>query len=396
MKCASRIVCLIVIGTLACSGTAEGLPPRPNSQPPPPVQPLSFRCQLEVDGKPTVVEVALQIPSLASAAELDQVVALPAPLAPIRLKRYLPRAVCEQRMVLDKGDGANPAIELFVGGPTQSYRQWLVANDIERNRLISLVGKWRYMAVADKAQRDELFGRFKGELSREPVLSIGKSDGGSSTEMPAKPATSRKLNDLNCTIHVREFYPHFGIDGQTDKPTNVSDRRMNPAVLLEVEHGDRREQRWVFARFPAFRVDKSEQLPFRITLDCPMGQRTDTPDFALVTIGTAEHELWRHEGDKSTHKPIALNEPVEVPGSPYAFHMTRFEPSARLIEEYRPTDERRAVAALQIETNDTSAPPTRLWLEKGRQRIISTEKGPMTVAFGLGPMPSSGGRKWPH
>lgn len=379
-----------LIGVFSALSSASAYPPDDQARPPRHDQKLFLQCRLDALEKPIAVEVGLELPSQATETELDQRVELPAPLAPIRVTRYFPRAVCEQSFAPVDGTGADPAIELSINGPAQSFQNWLVGNDAARNRLISLIGKWRYMAVADKGQRDGLFTHFQQELNRAPTLSISRADGSGLHNLPAKPDTVRALDDLECRIQVRSFYPHFHLDRGTNTPANLSDRRLNPAALVEIEHGGRKETRWIFARFPGFRPDKSERLPLRITLDCPAEPRGTTPDFALVTVGGTSHELWEHRGAESVSRPLAVDERVEVPGSRYTFHISQFVPSGRLIEEYRPADGALSVSALQIEAIDASGEKSVIWLEMGKPRIISTARGPMAVVFGPRPAESHG------
>lgn len=60
--------------------------------------------------------------------------------------------------------------------PSQSSRAWLVANSLDRNRLTSLVAGWRYVAVNDEKDRDELFQEFETELTRPPLLLLEPND----------------------------------------------------------------------------------------------------------------------------------------------------------------------------------------------------------------------------
>lgn len=340
---------------------------------------LHFRLDAEED--PIDLEVALELSSPTVESRLDQVVELPLPLPAFRVTRYLPRAGRSQRFVPDDGRDARPGIELSIDGPKRSYRQWLVANDDERNRLMSLIGTWRYMAVADRKLREGLFAQFENELVRKPTLLIRREEGDEPHELPARAGVTGTFDELGCTVRVKRFYPHFGIDAATGKPGNQSDRHRNPAALLELTFDGQTEESWVFARFPGFKKDESRTSRFHITLDCPLKRDNNLPDFALVTVGRDSHELWQHVNAKSVVRPISLGERIEVPASRHTFRIARFVPSGLLIEEYSPTSERDGVIALQMETEDSAGDRTIIWLELGRSRIIRTVRGPMTVRF---------------
>jgi hypothetical protein len=364
--------------------------------PPLPSQEFSILCRVKLNGEITEIQEPVKIPLATSPSDLDQTVNLPDPLPPIRLVRYLPRAVLKQKIVPDEKGEGQPAIMLFIEGPTQSFQRWLVADDPERNRLSSFIATWRYMAVEDRERRDELFRQFKTELTRPPVLIINRPDGTAAGELPAEPGTAEELKDLGCTVRVLRFLPHFGQEKEDGKIVNRSDRRLNPAALVEMEQGDRKEQRWVFAKFPDFKMGESQTLPLRVKLDCPAEKEGRAPDFVLVTVGRRENEVWRRLGSEVTARPLLLDQRTEVTGSQYTFRIGEYVRSGRLLEEYKAAEVRGAIPALQIETSDPSGARVSLWLGSDKPHIMPTEKGPMMVKFGPRSEQSSGGRQWSH
>ena len=382
VKTGKRFLHLTIIGALLAGTSAVAPAQGHRSHPPIPGQQFYVQCRVEAAGKSTLVEVPLEIPASTAPAEIDQVVELPAPPGALRLTRYLPRAKLEQRVIPDEHPAAQPAVLLAVDGPTQSHRLWLVANDSQRNRLVSLIGTWRYMSVADKEQRNELFRQFEEELTREPTLHVSRSDGSGSHALPARVGAARVFEALACQVRVHKFYPHFAFDRQTREPTNRSDQRLNPAALIEIEREGKKEKRWVFAKFPDFKAQEAQALPYRVTLDCPVAKTSATPDFVLLTVARTAHEVWaRHQGDISA-RPIAIEERVDIAGSRYSFQIARFIRSGRLIEEYRPSEAKDAVAVLRVATTDVSGEPLSVWVELGKQCAIPVEKGRLLVSFG--------------
>lgn len=386
--------CLATVCMIVASGWAQESSHEPATRPTvsrghgfhPPMtdQKLYFQCRpVEVkdkDAKP--IEVALRLPPPGTSGDLDQSLDLPAGMGRIRLTRYLPQAELTQEVVAVRDAAAKPALQVAIEGPTQSFQRWLIADDEERNRLISFIGTWRYMSVADKKQRDDLFAQFRDELTRRPTGVISGVDGKHAHKFPAEPGKTQDFDDLGCKVRVRSFFPHYALDDKSHQPVNQSEKRLNPAILVEIEYDGRKEERWVFARFPDFKARGAEQLPFRVALDCPIAKQGTAPDYLLVTLDRSTHEVWaRHEG-KTTARPIALEEPIDIVGSQYRFSLTRFVPSGRLIEEYHPVTGRGGVAALRIEVHAASEQMVPVWLELGRPRTISCRDGVVAVAFG--------------
>jgi hypothetical protein len=113
----------------------------------------------------------------------------------------------------------------------------------------------------------------------------------------------------------------------------------------------------------------------------------------VLAVGRKTLEVWaRYEGQTSA-KPLAAGEKVAIPGSQYVFYITEFVPSGQLVENYRPDDGRRAVAALRVEAKGALGKPVTLWLEPGRQRVVSTEHGPLAVSFNYGRASVPGGHE---
>lgn len=375
-------LCYLLLSAVFLTITGWAQPPGHGAHPPRPDQPLYLYCQIEIGKEIVETEVPLQLTSSLQQARLDQVVKVAPSVPPLHLKEYLPRAALDQHAIAVTGPDAGRAIQVSIDGPTQSFQRWLVANDEARNRLISLIGTWRYMAVDSPRQREDLFEQFKNELTREPRLLVERTDTGRSAEVPATAGTVWQLADLGCKVSVQTFLPDFAMDTKTGKPTKNSDKRVNPAALVDIEYKDKHEQRWAFAKFPGFRAGLEESLPFRVTLDCPLEKQSRTPDYLLMTVGHDAHEVWTREDDNTAVKRVSIDEKVPIAHSQYTFKIASYLPSARLAEEYRPSEDHSAVAALRVETTDSKGDPTVVWLEFGKQRLIPTEQGPMTAVFG--------------
>ncbi len=382
MKPIASYLCLGGLALLGGIAAAASPPSGHAVHPPMPGQEYSVQCRIETSDKPVAAEAPLKLASPTMATALDQAVELPAPLAPLKLKRYLPRAKLKQELLPDESRKSPPAIQIAVEGPKQSYQAWLIANDPERNRLVSLIGTWRYMVVDNPRQRDELFAQFEKELTREPTIIISRGKDGVRCELPLKIGEQQTAGDLGCKVRVRSFFGHFAMDDKSGKPVNASDKRLNPAALVEIEHDAGKEERWLFAKFPDFAKDKTSSNRYQVVLDCPIDKTRESPDFAIVTIGGSTHETWLRSKGKTTFRPAKPGARFEVPGSQYHFSMTQFVASGRLIEEYVAAETKDAQPALQFEAADASGSSVVAWLGLGKSRVISTTLGPMTVTFG--------------
>jgi hypothetical protein len=313
---------------------------------------------------------------------LDQSLRIPNGAA-LRLVRLLPHAVLHQDVVADDSETSGPAIHVAIEGPTQSVQRWLVAGDPERNRLSGYIATWRYMAVANQAERDELFGQFSTEFTRDPILRVTRSADGLVREVPAVVGQAYPLEDLGCHVRILQFLPDAAIQGTDTTPINRSSRRRNPAALVEVRAGGAVESHWAFAKFPDFAQRKDTTLPFRLSLDCPIEGSQTLPDFVMVSIAEGGHEVWTRVQGRIEAGTLDVNSPVQVAGSQYRFRVVQILNRGRIVEGYQADPANKAPPAIQCEYLDQAERSASLWVALGHQRRILTAKGAHTVSFEL-------------
>jgi len=379
---------LLVVST----SSLGAMPPGHGGHPPMPEQKFIIQCRMDAGPTPFNVEAEIKLPSAAEAASIGQDVKLPDGMGTLKLMNYLPRGELTQSVEHADDPKAPPAVQLTIGGPTQSLDRWLVAGDNERTRLTSLIGTWRYMAVENKSQRDELLQQFKTELTRDPTILVSPQEGkGPTVELVAKEGAAKEFKELACRVIVKKFFTHYGLDDKKKQPVNISDKRLNPAALVEIEHEGRTESRWVFSRFPAFGTGQVGALPFRIVLDCAADSKGTAPGFSLVTTARKTHEVWCRHLDKQSFQKLTKGEKVSVPGSQYKFHISVFEPTARLVEAYVASKSKTAAPALEVVFTPPGKSPMTVWLQLGKQHATPTTRGTLFLVFGPQPASPSGG-----
>lgn len=326
------------------------------------------------------IDVPLEMVTSEAPQTLDQAIALPAPREALTIRQYLPKAVMEQEVHPDESGKSPPAVELSIVGPKQSFRRWLAAGDPERNRLSSYIGTWRFMAVKSKDERDALWRQFETEFTRAPEIVVRGGGLGElgAQRIAAEVGRTYALDDQKGKITVKKFYPDCGMDRTTGEATNQSERRKNPAVLVEIEFAGLNESRWVFAKFPGFAPAQGHTLPYQVTLDCAVEPAEGSPDFAIVAVGD-QAELWTRSSGAAKTKPMATDEKVPVPETSYQFNVGRIVPSAAMKEIYKKDENGKA--ALEIEYKGGNGKADKVWIELGHTRSVATVDGPIMVTF---------------
>ena len=357
-----------------------------------------FRYRFEAEGIDATKETRIELPQkvATAGAELSQVIELPETLGTITLRRYLQRAWPDQIVVPDVNGEASAAVELSFKGLSRSYKRWLIADDVQRNRLASMVGRWRYVATRNQAHRDRVFAEFKGERSRKPNLLVSGPDKSNPQAWTFEVGEKSALGTQGVSIRVLRFVESFTIDRETNEVTSASSEYNNPAVQIEFTDGDKSARRWVFAKFPDFNMHDGDAIAIHVRLDCPIHQANPQPDFVVVTIGDSSHEIWSRIKGSVAVIPVALGETVPVAETGYVFSITRFVPSGRLVETYLPSERSGAVTSLQVEFDDDKGTTQTVWLEAGKPSTMTTNQGFLTLGFGRKSATAANTQQPPH
>lgn len=405
----------LVLHLLACGTAAQTVPPGHPSMGPKTALPWRLYLRLDTDGKTLPGLADLKLSRGAKAESTNRKLNLSNNWPEIRLRRFIPKAKLVQRFE-PAGDGPDEGstfdqftagIQLTIEGKGRAYRQWLVAGDEQRNRLVSLVATWRYMAVKDDAQRRELFDAFRGEEEGRPELIVSRPGATARERMAVHAGAEERFASMDVSLRVDAYYPHFGIDKESGQPKNLSDQTRNPAANVLIQMGEKTEQRWVFARFPDFHQGKGKRLPVDLRLEVPIHRTQHVPDFAIVSIGKDRQEVWRHVGGAHVVTPLKVGEEMTIPRQGHRFRIAKFVPRGRLVESYEPADEKRGVPAVQLSIRDRArdedgpqtseqSPRERLiWLQIDRPMFVRTQAGVLGLGFGARKPWAQGGMAHP-
>jgi hypothetical protein len=301
---------------------------------------------------------------------LDQQMTLDASGNILRLVRIIPRAARSQAVIPDAQGNSPPAIQLTVESGGQVDSAWLLSDSPTRNRLNSLIAHWRYASAANQTERDALFDSFKAELTRPPTVIVTANSGGEPKTVLAQRGKQLAFSALDCVVRVKDFMPHFAIDKATNEPVNQSNERVNPAALVEIEYRGKKTERWVFSRFPDWGAPAEGTYPVRVVLDSTLEASGKLPSFLIVTTAPDKHELWVRGPREHEAIPLSLDQKVPIRGTSYTFNISRFVPSAELVEAYSPSESRNSVAVLEFEHENAAGVKTTYWVElKGRVRV---------------------------
>jgi hypothetical protein len=84
------------------------------------------------------------------------------------------------------------------------------------------------------------------------LLTVPASEGQPAQDFVIKPGQQIEAPGTGLTIDILEYIPHYSIDSETKKITNLSNRPVNPAVRVAISDGLNKAERWLWAEFPEF------------------------------------------------------------------------------------------------------------------------------------------------
>jgi hypothetical protein len=208
-------------------------------------------------------------------AKLDGILPVMGTPIKVRVEQYLPNLEWETTAVKESGGGI--VAKLVVEGPAMEQDVWLSSSDQARQSISSSIGGVSIRALQDAETAEKLIGELTaGEAVG--ILSVWTDDNNKLFEYVAKPAEMIIVPNSKYKLSVLEYLPHYSIDTETKKVTNLSDRPINPAIKVSVMDGGDTYERWLWSKFPSSPHREAESV-LRMT-------------FADLNLGGAEGQYF--------------------------------------------------------------------------------------------------------
>jgi hypothetical protein len=252
----------------------------------------------------------------------------------VRVKRYLPNLAWETAAVEDPNGGA--AAKVSLRGESLQQDLWLCARDRERQSISAHIG-----GVAIK----ELpAGRLAGEAMenlKNPenvgILLVWLGDADAPLVYAVRPGQSISLPDSDWKLSVLRYLPHYSIDRDTRKITNLSDQPVNPAAEVRVEGGGRQYSQWLWSQFD-MSPHKMHQLPFRARfLDFDVGGASG--QYILAVTHDLQSYLVHLKDGKRTIERVELDKRYSFKDERYWFAIEELRGKAGIVDQWKNASE---------------------------------------------------------
>ena len=241
----------------------------------------------------------------------------------VKLERYVPDLKWETKAVEDPNGG--PVAMLALRGEGLEQDLWLSARDRQRQSISAHIGGVAIRELPGGAGTAATI-RELADTEVVGILLVWLSDTGSPLVYTGKPGKSVTLPDSRGNLSILRYLPHYSIDRETKKVTNVSDQPVNPAVEVRLE-GDQGEHRqWLWSHFP-MSPHRQQRLPFRAQF-VDFHLQGEAGQYILVTApGSPPHMLYR-ENDKKRIGPAEVGKAYPFGDKKYSFAVEQVLPAA--------------------------------------------------------------------
>ncbi len=212
----------------------------------------------------------------------------------IRIKRYVPDLKWDTTVVSDPNGGS--VAKLSLRGENLQQDLWLSTRDRERQAISSHVGSVAIRELPAVAGAVTVLEKLT-DPKTVGILLVWLGDADAPFACAVQPGASVTLPGSPWKLAVSQYVPHYSIDRETKKVTNLSDEPVNPAIEIQVEGGGREYRQWLWSQFPSA-PHQGQSLPFRARfLDFDLGRAAGRYILAVVRQGPS-YLLCATEGKK--------------------------------------------------------------------------------------------------
>lgn len=227
----------------------------------------------------------------------------------VRALRFLPDAVPEQD-VLNDGQEPNLALEVSVTQADEQETEWLFANP-QSVRVGPLSVEVRTVSGMDELNAAVAAASVE-ESDAGAYLDISVGDKPYRIDVKPNIGKTVPVGDTDVRIDISNYFPHalVGAGGLR----SASDRPVNPAVVLNVIRGERRQRQFCFALHPEFTHGAQEGLEDVKVRLAGIQTASGSSDVQLIVLPDgAVHVVFRAPGAKASDAPAPVGSAVQTP-----------------------------------------------------------------------------------
>ncbi len=319
----------------------------------------------------------VEVPDVDKVADLDKVLPLPGSVVKIRLTKYLPDLKRSVSGVKDSSGNVIALIHAWGSGLDQDM--WLDAADAEKRGIASRVGAINLVEIHDPKKLEEMLKQLARGKSLG-ILSVWPDKAKKPLQFVIKKGQSLSIPESDYSLKILDYMPHYSIDVETKKVTNVSKEPVNPAIKVRCTKGDSTLEQWLWSKVPASPHSKAK-LPFRAEFTAfDFGKKAGR----YILAGAAEGEPWimYFKDGNVVAKKAETGKDYPLLDAKYAVTIKEYYGSGIIKHEWKNGDESLAHPAI-VATVQKGQKKKELVLELNKPSRYDSEDGDvMTFLFG--------------
>jgi hypothetical protein len=293
----------------------------------------------------------------------------------VRLEQYLPDLKWETSAVEQSNGGI--VARLTIVGPGLEQEVWLSSSDPARQSISSSIGGVEIKAVRDTETAKELIeGLTDG--SAVGIVSVLTQGSNEPLEYVAKPTETIVVPDSKYKLTILEYMPHYSVDTETKKITNMSDYPINPAIKVIVDDGENTYEQWLWSKF-ALPPHAQTALALRLTFTDFEPGGTEGK-YIITATSAAEAWLLFFQNGKIQAEKALLSRAYSFAAREYAFSIEKIFESAIIKSDWKNDSEKLLHPAIVL-TVEHDRKSQRVVLELDKPYHYKTSQGTVILVY---------------
>jgi hypothetical protein len=322
----------------------------------------------------------VEVPDENKSTNLNNVFPVMGTSVKIKLDQYFPDLKWETVVIDQPGGGV--VAKLTVSGTDLNKEIWLNSDDLPKRSIVSSIGS----VAIRKLHSASAVEKMVHELTAPDaigVISVWSADSNMPTDYVVHKSGTIEVSDSKYKLKILEYIPHYSLDTQTKKVTNLSSEPINPAVRVRFEDGKESVERWFWSKFPStphMGKDRNEiELDVVVVFTC---FDTGGEPGRYIIVGAPGSDAWIlfHKDGKMQAEKIELNSPYPFANEAYSFNVNSIATSAVIEADWKSNSEKLLQPALEVVIESGEAQQKAI-LELNKPYHYNADSGTMIILY---------------
>jgi hypothetical protein len=344
-------------------------------------QPVGGPWEIAVQsGRGVGLQFPVEVPDENKPTLLNTVFPVMGTSVKIKLEQYLPDLNWDTVAVEQHGGGV--VAKLTVSGTGLNKEIWLNSDDLPKRSIVSTIGS----VAIRKLHSGSPVEKMVHELTAPDaigVISVWSADSNTPCDYVIGRTGTIAISDSKYKLSILEYMPHYSLDTQTKKVTNLSSEPVNPAVRVRFEDGKKSVERWLWSKFPStphMNKDRTD-IELEVLVVFTSFDIAGAPGRYIIVAASSSHAwiLFHHDGKVQAEK-IELNRPYPFADEAYSFSVNSIATGAAIKTDWKNNSEKLLRPAI-VATIESGGAEQQAILELNKPYHYNAGSGTMIILY---------------